>query len=282
MLEALVAIGVAALFFTSLIAIWMTQTFSDAKGRDRLEAMFRAKEGVAALESMDFGELTVVSNGAVAFANNRWSIAGSGPEDLGSGMTRSVSVASVNRDANCLYTASGGTTDPDSFALSSTVDWTDVSGTARSFTTGKLRTRYDDPQGDCFKPEQSAQVQFDLSEANWHGQKQLREVYIQNTGSDAVVIDKMTLTWSNSRKIQQVFLSETKVWSSSGPGTPSGDQSSGTVLDIQDETLGVSETEEMHKTQFSGNMIGATVTIDLEFSDGSTLSSGPFDPEEED
>ena len=277
-LEALVAIGVAALCFTALVSVWMMQSFSDAKNSDRLEALFRAKEGVAALESMDFANLTPTESGALRFQGNQLSVVG-GNEYLGGGVIRTISVVAVNRDADCLYSVSGGTADPDSLTLSSTVTWTDVLGQARALTSTKMRTRFEGPEGTCFKLEEAAQVAFGLSEANWHGQKQLREVYIENTGSDAVTIDKVTITWSNGRTIDQVFLSETKVWSASGPGTPSGNQPSGTELDTQDEVIRALQTVEMHKTQFSGNMIGTTVTIDLEFSDGSTLSSGPFVPD---
>ncbi|MEK7094633.1 MAG: hypothetical protein AAB886_00810, partial [Patescibacteria group bacterium] len=73
-LEALVAIGVAALCFTALVSVWMMQSFSDAKNSDRLEALFRAKEGVAALESMDFANLTPTERGALRFQGNQWSV----------------------------------------------------------------------------------------------------------------------------------------------------------------------------------------------------------------
>ena len=122
-------------------------------------------------------------------------------------------------------------------------------------------------------------VSFAIDDSEFYGGKQLRELYFTNTGDTTVTIDKITFTWSNSRRIEQVFIDNVKVWSDGGPGTPSGTQPSGVELDIQNFTMTPGQTSELNKGQFSGAMSGATLTMTVTFSDGSIFTSGPFTPD---
>lgn len=277
LLEVLITVGIAAVMLSALLSLHVVLVRSTQTVLERNEARWSMNEGLSALRSMTFENLIPGTTGALSFSGNMWSILSGQTETLPNGMTRSVTVAAVNRDGNCVVSVSG-TPDSDSVSITSTVSWTDQSGRDQTQTQSTHRTRWGAPSGSCFQPEQAAQVTFDLSQVNWHGGKQLRNLYIENEGEDAVVIDRVTLTWDNGTEVNQMFLAETKVWSSSGPGTPLGSQTTGAELNIRDVTLDDDETIEMHKVQFSAPMSGTTLTVTIMFSDSSTLITQPFVP----
>ncbi len=278
LLEAIIATGIVATFAVAVVQLVLLTDELGVRFEDRGDANAYAQQGVEALYSINFADLTNVTNGKVAFASEQWSIS-AGSETLSNGMTRAVTVSDVQRDANCEVIASGGSVDIDTKELVSTVSWTDDFGKAQAVTFRRHRTRFDNPLGSCFMPTAASQVTFNLSSAEFYGGKQLREVYFTNTGGAAVIIDKISFTWNYSSQIDQVFFDNNKVWSSSGPGTPAGSQNSGVQLDIQNYTLAANQTSELNKGQFTNNMIGATLTMTVTFSDGSVFTSDPFMPQ---
>ncbi len=232
-----------------------------------------------ALRTMSFASLANTDVGSLTFAGGQWTLGTSGPQTIGTGMTRTARVQSVSRDASCNVVASGGTTDADSKSIESSVAWTDLSGRARSTTFTALRTQWESPQGTCFATTQGSHVAIDFTTSGqWFGGKQLRQVFVTNSGTSTATIDKIAFTWTNSRQIEQSFFDSTKVWSKTGPGTPSGSQPSGTLLDAQNYAISAGQTVELNKTQFSGAMSGTTITIQLIFTDGSSVTTVPFVP----
>lgn len=131
-------------------------------------------------------------------------------------------------------------------------------------------------------PSQSDTLVIDISGAyiGGGGNKELQGITIENTDTNcAITIDKITATWDNTNKIEEIRIGGTKVWSKNGPGTPTGKQPSGTEIDIQDFTLSASSGQiEIDKFKFDGNMNGATFNITFTMSDGSTKSTGNFSP----
>ncbi len=277
LLEVLISIGIAAVVLSALLSLHVALVRSTQTVIERHEALWSMNEGLSAMRSMTFEDLIPGTTGALSFSGGAWSIFSGQTETLPNGMTRSVAVSAVPRDGNCVVSASG-TSDSDSVSLTSTVTWTDRGGREHTQTQSTHRTRWSAPGGSCFQPQQASQVTFDLSQVNWHGGKQLRNLYIENDGEASVIIDRVTLTWDNGTQVDQMFLAETKVWSASGPGTPLGSQTTGTELNIQNVTLDDDETIEMHKVQFSAPMSGTTLTVTIMFSDGSTLMTDPFVP----
>ncbi len=277
LIEALVAIGISAIVMMALLTLGVSGWRAADKIQSRHVALEYANEGLAAVRSMEFSDLTPMSTGALSFSSSTWSLASGSPEALPNGMTRIITVDEVQRDGSCMVVDSG-TVDPDSFRINSEVIWTDVMGIDHAVDFSSHRTQWSAPEGSCFQPEQSANVTIDLSNVNWHGQKQLRNLYITNNGVSDVIVDEVTLTWDNGEEIDQMFIGAGKVWSASGPGTPTGSQLSGTELDIQDVTLTTTQVTEMHKVQFSHDMRGSTLTLKLEFSDDSSITVGPVTP----
>ncbi len=245
----------------------------------RQKALWKAQQGIEALQTLSFADLSTTEVGSLTFASNQWVLGTSGSEDLGGGLTRVVRVEEAQRDESCELVASGGDVDEDSLFLESEVTWNDLRGTAQSVTVRSLRTNWETPGGSCFVPGgDCGQLEWDVLGSSWFGGKQLREIYITNNTGEEKEVDKMILTWNNSAHIQQIFFDSTKFWSSSGPGTPSGTQVSGTILDGVSGTIADGATIEMGKTQFDSSMDGTTITVTYECTDGSSITFGPFTP----
>jgi hypothetical protein len=277
--EAVIAVAVGVLFIVPLATLVTITSSGTGRVDQAQEALTNAIEGDEAIQTIDFDDIPITADGQLSFSSGQWQVtAGGGPESLSGGYTRSIQVLDVYRDGNCEIVQNGGTLDSDSKLVETSITWTDLEGNAQSVNNESLITRWDDPQGGCFVSEAASVVDLDIStSANWHGQKQLRDVFITNNGSSDVTITKVTMTWDNNELVEQLFI-DTKIWSNSGPGTPSGSQVSGTELDVEDLTLVPSQIGNMSKVQFSDNMIGTTLTIKLEFSDGSSITSDPFMP----
>ena len=280
LLEVLLSIGLLALILSTLGGVTLIST-GTTRGGQSLRASWAAQEGLSAWQSLSFADLTATDTGTLSFLNNKWQLATSGaPQSISTGITRTVHVKAVNRDASCQIVASGGTVDVDSKTLESDVNWIDLAGRSHAVAFSSLRTQWDNPQGSCFQPTQANCSLIDYAtNGQWFGGKQLRTVYFSNTcSSKTLVVDKMILTWSNDTKIQQAFIASTKVWSAGGPGTPSGSQESGTTLNVQDFSMSPGVQYELNKTQFDGPMSGTTLTITLIFSDGTSVTTPPFVP----
>ena len=277
LIEAILAIGLAGIIFSAGVGLLLTARSVGSRSLVRQQALWAAQEGIDALRTMAFEDLDATESGGLTFASAKWQMDDS-PDTLPGNFLRTVRVRPVERDVSCLIVSGGGTEDEDTRELESEVSWTDIAGRTQNVLLTSLATRWEDPQGSCFEPTMADCFETDISEAEWFGGKQLREVYISNSCPTAVTVSSITVNWTNSKLIQQVFFGNSKVWSASGPGTPSGDQPSGTVLDIQDETLSAAETLELQKTQFTGSMSGTTVQVIFTFLDGSVVDTGPFIP----
>lgn len=278
MLEALLAMGISALFTSALLGYVMIANESTDRAKENTTVLWETQEGLDALQTIAFESLTNTATGSLTFASNRWTLGTSGPQTLPDGSTRVVKVEDVSRDAQCLVVASGGTVDTDSKKLTSTTSWTDARGKAHSATLTTLRTNWENPTGPCFAATQATQVTFNVSGAVFSGGKQLRQVYFTNNGGTNVTIDKLSFTWDNGAELDQMFMDTSKVWSSSGPGSPERALLTGETFDIANFVLVGGGTAELNKGQFNVNMSGATMTMTVTFTDGSVWTSPSFNP----
>lgn len=280
-LEAVIATGLASIFFTAVAGVLIGATTSMQSLYKKTASRLAAEESMAALRSISFDALTPTATGSISYSTttNQWSLA-PGTETLTNGITRTISIENISRDASCTITTNGGTVDPDSKRLTSTIAWLLPNGLPHEYIISTLRTRWDDPQGACFKPTQAGSISVITTSATWGGSKQLRDVQIENMTNNSATVTAITVTWNNpSSQIQQMFIGSGKIWSDGGPGTPSGTQSSGTRIDVQDFTIPANSIGETYKIQFTGAMSGTTLDITFEFADGSSLSTGPFIPQ---
>lgn len=277
-LEALIAVGIASLYLGGLVSLLMVANAASDRARQTEQATWNMHEGLAALQTIAFADLLTTDTGSLTFAGGRWAVGTGGPVTLADGMTRMVKVQPVYRDENCTVTTSGGTVDPDSLSLESTVAWMDNAGRLHDVLSRSLRTRWEDPQGSCFGAVMATQVTFNISGAAFSGGKQLRQVYFTNDGGTAVTVDKIMMTWNNGAEFDQLFMDTSKVWSQTGPGTPLDEVETGEEIDIQNFVLPAGTTAELNKGQFNINMAGATLTMTVTFTDGSVWTSPAFDP----
>ncbi|MEK9155468.1 MAG: hypothetical protein AAB839_02350, partial [Patescibacteria group bacterium] len=230
------------------------------------------------LQTITFENLTNTTTGSLTFTSNRWTVGTTGPQTLPDGSTRVIKIEDISRDSQCFIITSGGTVDTDSKKITSETTWIDSAGRSHTQTLASLRTRWENPQGSCFAPTQVSQVSFNVSGAQFSGGKQLRQVYFTNNGSTNVTIDTVSFTWTNSAELSQLFMDTSKVWSETGPGTPTDEVDSGETIDIQNFVLAAGATAELNKGQFDDPMSGTTLTMTVTFTDGSTWTSPPFNP----
>ncbi len=278
MLEALLAVGIGGLFMSALFGYVMIANSSTDRAKENTTVLWETQEGLEALQTIAFGSLINTTVGSLTFASNKWTLGTSGPQTLADGSRRTVKVENVSRDAQCKVVASGGTVDTDSKKLTSTTTWTDAAGRSHSTSLSTLRTQWDSPAGSCFALTQATRVTFNISGAVFSGGKQLRQVYFTNNGTSAITIDKLKFTWTNGAELDQVFMDTSKVWSSSGPGTPTDEVHSGEELNISNFVLAGGGTAELNKGQFDRNMSGVTMTMTVTFTDGSIWVSPSFNP----
>ncbi|MEE8131914.1 MAG: hypothetical protein V3T98_02620 [Candidatus Paceibacterota bacterium] len=127
---------------------------------------------------------------------------------------------------------------------------------------------------------QADKLVIDTSGANigGGGNKELRGIMVENTGSGDIAIDKITLTWTNGKLIEEIKIEGARIWKHNNEGSPDGKQPTGTELDVVDYTILSGNTDTFDKFKFNGNMTGNTFDITFTLGDGSTKSTGSFSP----
>lgn len=216
----------------------------------RTHATYFAEEGLEAVRNIkeeSFSNLTDGTYG-LATSSNRWIFSGS--QDVNDIFTRQLRISTV--DANTKK-------------IESSVSWQQNLQRNASTTLATYLTNWTQ-----ITATQADTLTVNVSGASLSGDnKEARNIELRNTGSANAIITHMTVSWTNSQKIEQIRIDENTVWSKNGPGSPTNSQVSGTQLNIQDFTLQAGHVEDIDNIKFSGSMAGARVTIILAFGDGS-------------
>ncbi len=286
LLEAIIAVGLAASFTLAVIHLALLSNEALSKVEQRGEANFLTQQMVEAVMTMKFSELTNITNGKVVFDGTKWTVQ-AGQEVMPNGMIRRVTIESVRRDlTTCNVVTSGGAVDVDSKKITGSVQWTDITGVFKTITHVRYHTNWEAPVGPCFGATMAENVTVNTTTAAFSGGKNLRGIYLTNGSTGPITITTVNLTWTYpgpARTVDQMFITDTsgdiKAWSSVGDvGSPVGVQSSVAVLNILDRTIAAGVQAELNKIRFSANMPGSTVSMTLNFSDGSILNIGPLTP----
>lgn len=98
-----------------------------------------------------------------------------------------------------------------------------------------------------------------------NGNSEVRGLEIQNaTNSQAITIDRMIVSWNNNRRLTQIRINNSNVWTGNANG-PSVN------VNISNFTLNTTPTiYQVNRIRFSGNMSAATISVQFVMTDGST------------
>lgn len=113
------------------------------------------------------------------------------------------------------------------------------------------------------------QVLIDLSGATFTGSNRLTNAKIRNTGNSDVIIDKLSIAWTNPSASQ--FLTEVQI--AGGDIEWTGSVQSGQIIDIIDYLLpAFSSQTPVNHLQFNSNMSGKTLYVTFVLTDGSSTT----------
>jgi len=254
LIELLVAAGIFILVASAAVTALIGGQIANLQASQNAIALSLAQEGLEAARSIrdnSWADLTTGSHG-LAISANRWVFQGTS-EDLSLKL----------RNANRIVTISSAGSNR--MLAQVAINWEIMPGRQAKTELSAYLTNWKIVQA-----TEADYLTIDATAATLtNGNRRLKGITLLNTSpTTAITIDKITLTWNNSRLIQTAILGTTTVWSRTGPGTPSGRQPSATVLDIQDYQLAptVLSTSEF---RFNNNMNGAVFSITVTMLDGS-------------
>lgn len=256
MIELMIAMGVFVLAVSAIAGLIIEAYLADRSGRERMLATFLAKEGIEAVRSIrdaDFDNLTLGIHGLTLSGNN-WIFSGS--SDIRDKFTRQIIISG----------AAGEIDQTDIKKVESKVNWQIAPLRQVSVILTDYLTDWKQTQG------RAGGLTINISNAALGGgqRQRLERITVQNTGSGSIVIDKITISWSNSRLIERIRINSTDVWLWNGAGTPDGRQPSGTELNINNLTLAQgSGVRNINQIGFNGSMSGTDFIIKFIMTDGS-------------
>lgn len=128
LVELLVAIGLSAILLPAITSGFLSSQDGKAQAKQRTDAILLLKEAEEAARNIrDSGwtSLTAYGNGTFhpIVSGSIWTLA-SGSETTAAGYTRQIVLSNVSRDASGAIVTSGGTLDPSTKKLVSTISWT--------------------------------------------------------------------------------------------------------------------------------------------------------------
>lgn len=218
----------------------------------RAQAVFFAEEGLEAVRNIRDEDFSLLVDGVhgLSISGGEWTL--SGTSDTNGIFTRFVTISSIDADRK---------------QASSEIIWQQNNQRTGSVSYSTRLTNWRK-----FVGSQSDSLVVDASGAFLGGgEKHLQGITLENVGGIDITIDKITVSWTNTPMMSEIRIGGVKVWSKSGPGTPTGEQSSGTVIDIQDYILiQGSGIINIDRFKFDGTMGGAVFTIVFTLGDGST------------
>lgn len=243
LLEVLLACGLLVVGSLALVSFAASIRPLARYGINGQQALFLAKEGIEATRAMRDNDFNYLADGAhgIAYGTSTWAFTGA--SDTANGFTRTITISPFDHRTKKIVSA--------------------VTGPQSS--TATLTTTLLDIDQDLGMSHYTA---FDISSISDNGNGALDGMVIQNIGFTPIVIKEVTGWWGDDSKIQTVKLGS-NVWTHNGTGSPSGKQSSGTVLDIVDTTINAGESISDTQLTFNGPVTTVNFIIKFTFADGS-------------
>jgi len=255
LIESILASALFGLIVTGMVGPLIYSPESVELSGRRNRATFLAAEGLQAAQNIRDQDFSLLSDGphGLAISGNQWVL--SGTSDSTDDFTRVLTITTLEANAK---------------KVTSTVTWQQ---TAQRSGTVSLKTHLYNWRTSTAAP-QADQVLVNVSSATigGSGKSEVLGIVLQNTGTTTVMIDRVMVSWTKpNQNIREIKMENVVVWSNNGPGTPTGTQSSGTELNIQDISIPAGENDfDIDRIRMTGNATGDTFTLLLQFIDGST------------
>ena len=267
-IELLIAIACFGMAAAAIIILILNVYSNIQQNKEESLAIFLAEEGLEAARSIrdnNWDSFTIGEHGLAIFGNN-WVFQGT-KEDISDRLRegeRKIIIENVPGDV-----------DPDKMKTTSQITWKIGEAQFRDVSLVTYLTNWGKEGGG-----QADHLLVDSTGAELTGgdKKILRGIYLDSS-QGTLTIDRMIFVWDNENKIEQVRIDNTIVWDKVGPkGSPKGEQSSGTELDIENFEIEENEEVEIDKVKFTGPMEGATFSITFIMIDESIKTVGDFLP----
>jgi len=264
LIEILVALSIFIAGTVTIAVLVLDANISSRQGIERTQAIALAREGLEAARSLrdaDFDNLIVGTHGIIL--SGTWMFSGS--SDTQDQFTRRVVITDI---------------DVDTKAVESSVNWQFTQPRQTSVTSTGYLTDWKQTHGDAGQSSvaiSGAELRDDTAvcpSVTASTSNRLQGITIENTGTGDITIDKMQVDWSTSPLTTEVMINASTVWGGSGGvGSPSGNQPSGTELDIVDYTLGAGGGAEDVCIDFTASVAGTDFIVKFIMTDGSTQYS---------
>ncbi len=142
LIETIVALGVFSIIVSAGILGFIPALQSGRIGREQTQAVAAAQEGIEAVRSIRDRNFASIVGGTfgIGVSSNLWAFSGS--SDVNDKFTRKIIISQASRDAGNSLVTSGGSTDPDTFLVSSNVSWNYSVGDTRQVTINNYLTNW--------------------------------------------------------------------------------------------------------------------------------------------
>lgn len=264
-----------ALAASSVLAAHYLDAFDRSRElRDVKELMGESMAGLESVAANDWASLAAGGSYGLSSAGGSWQTVPTS-DVVGGKYTRSLAIEAVYRDdVDCLVTDTLGTLDPDTKKATLFLDWQER-GRSYSRQIARYVTNWKAPTPMCQVIEQAGSLEIDVAGANLDStKKQMEGVVFRNLGTTDITIDLIRLTWekvdgSSPGTSKSIKIRGADVWHSSGVGSPSGDQPSGTEVDIVDVVILAGETAIVDRFRFNDKLDGCKFWIKATMGDAS-------------
>jgi|GEM_PF-3214254 len=291
LVELVVGIGLFVTIVTGAVILVIGSYDTNLRDDDRLKSDMYLQQGIEAVRAMrTYDPESLALNGTYGLSRAAGYYEFSGASETLGKFTRTVTIAGLSRSITCDIVSSGGISDPNSKKVTVNVSWMRSSGAMASTSAVEYLQDWRKPvvQQGC---GQAGYFAIDSTLATLSGTgpagKQIDKLLFSNLSDVPLVITKIRPSWIGGGEEDAKMIEldtnngfnpnfSTVLWKSSGVGTPTGGQYSGTELDVVDYTVPPNSPFPPDNTKvirLDEVMTGAEFTFLYTFADGSTATT---------
>lgn len=283
LMEILLALAVLLVVLSGGMVLSVRYLETLGRSLDIREISGITQETFEAVENIGAGEWSILQNSdsnisyGLVKSQNMWQLE-SNPDLIKNRFTRSIRILPVYRDGSCQITSTPGSLDPDTKEVELTLSWNiGDKHLTRSFEKYFTNWRNPTPLCDTDTPAPDTEawdleIYVDASVLNTT-HKQITGIEFRNNGIDPITIDRMIIEWKeeSNGEIRIITIDGANRWHSSASGNwgPSGEQPTGTELDIDNVTIQPGQNMPVDKLRFNEMLDGSIFTITAIMGDSS-------------